>query len=82
MGQYKQSIFENKVWELYSYKETLWSFFLHRSSLITVDRRKSACDIVTNVLDCDIVVIEFEHNSYYHVHFPTIIILLFQKSGK
>ena len=28
------TIFENKVWELSSYKTVLWSFFIHISSLM------------------------------------------------
>ena len=32
---------------------------------------ESSCDVVANMLDCDIIVNEFKLQSCYHVHFQT-----------
>ena len=36
-----------------------------------VYKRNKWCGVVANVLDCDIVVCEFEHQSCYWIHFRT-----------
>ena len=33
--------------------------------------RRSPCNIVANMLDCDIVVSKFELQSHYYIHFKT-----------
>ena len=46
-------------------------FSLYSSLSLSIKEERSSCGVVANVLDCDIVVSEFELQSRYYIPFQT-----------